>query len=92
MSHDYFLYTCLEEQRTLDSVFKKNLGKIHSYRWPMMPEQKLQAAEDLARAAEATAKANKRLADLAQREAGLEWMFKGLKSLNGQCNIMMGNC
>lgn len=46
MSHDYFLYTCLEEQRTLDSVFKKNLGKIHSYRWPMMPEQRLQSAEN----------------------------------------------
>ena len=48
VSQDYFLYTCLEEQRTLNAVFKKNLGLIHSFRWPKLvdSEKKVTTTQD----------------------------------------------
>ena len=57
-----------------------------------LQEKQVQAAEAQARAAEANAKANKRSADIARSEKNQRTMEKGLKSLSGKCNLMMGNC
>jgi len=76
-----------------------NLKLYVLYKEEAIEEQKIKAAEEMARAAEAQAKAaeanaraNQSIADIERSRDSQKMINQGLKSLSGQCNLMLGNC
>ena len=55
-------------------------------------EAQVRAAEAQAKAAEANARANQSIADIERSRDSQKMINQGLKSLSGQCNLILGNC